>query len=394
MLNKFHIDATLKEKYNITTEKDYESFDFSDEVLLENYIRIDNVKYSKKDMFSSEYGIINIQGMLPSEFLIRYHLNNLIDSCVRDYHMSQEDCLLSVDAPFINCTVVTKDVEELPNTTTIILKDDIEKSYSIGFKDCGYGFFIFGNPDTLKLYIYSDSTYQEGFVFTLNSLEQYYQLGDFLCFVSNNCTHVLESIAKRKQIDLDLSEWINPQTDPCARTPENNIFEQKQIETSAVDELNSLIGLESIKSDVHELISLVKMQRKRQENGIKAVPVSLHLVFTGNPGTGKTSVARILSTIYKEIGVLKKGQLIEVDRSDLVAGYVGQTALKTQEKINQAIGGILFIDEAYTLAKDVNDFGQEAIDSFSVCPNNFVIGIDVRLNLGQYGVRLCVNHFT
>ena len=96
---------------------------------------------------------------------------------------------------------------------------------------------------------------------------------------------------------------------------------------------------------------------------MKSVPVSLHLVFTGNPGTGKTTVARIISRIYKQIGVLSKGQLVEVDRSGLVAGYVGQTALKTQEKINQALGGVLFIDEAYSLSQENDAFGQEAIDT-------------------------------
>lgn len=133
--------------------------------------------------------------------------------------------------------------------------------------------------------------------------------------------------------------------------------------TSSYDKLNNLIGLTAIKNDVSNMINLVKMQIKRKEQGLKTVPVSLHLVFTGNPGTGKTTIARILAYIYKEIGVLSKGQLVEVDRSGLVAGYVGQTAIKTQEKINEALGGILFIDEAYTLVKDGQDFGQEAIDT-------------------------------
>jgi AAA+ superfamily predicted ATPase len=140
-------------------------------------------------------------------------------------------------------------------------------------------------------------------------------------------------------------------------------FGVKEERISALDELNKLIGMSSLKKDVANLISFVNMQRMRQEKGLKAVPVSLHMVFTGNPGTGKTTVARILAKLYKEIGVLSKGQLIEVDRSGLVAGYVGQTAIKTQEKIKEAKGGILFIDEAYTLAKNGNDYGQEAIDT-------------------------------
>lgn len=139
--------------------------------------------------------------------------------------------------------------------------------------------------------------------------------------------------------------------------------EEKKPEKSGMEQLEELIGLENVKKDVKELISLMKVQKLREEKGMKFVPTSLHLVFSGNPGTGKTTVARILAQLYKEIGVLSKGQLIEVDRSGLVAGYVGQTALKTQEKIKEAMGGILFVDEAYALNKDGQDFGQEAIDT-------------------------------
>ena len=139
--------------------------------------------------------------------------------------------------------------------------------------------------------------------------------------------------------------------------------EQDPDEPTGMEELNELIGLEGIKHDVRELVSFMKVQKLRVEKGGKSVPVSLHLVFTGNPGTGKTTIARILAKLYKEIGVLSKGQLVEVDRSGLVAGYVGQTAVKTQQKIQQALGGILFIDEAYALAKEGNDYGQEAIDT-------------------------------
>ena len=128
-------------------------------------------------------------------------------------------------------------------------------------------------------------------------------------------------------------------------------------------QLDSMIGLDGVKQQVHSLINELKIDALRKSKGFKVSNTSKHLVFKGNPGTGKTTIARLLSKIYRELGILEKGQLVEVDRGGIVAGYVGQTALKTKEKIDEAMGGILFIDEAYTLAKGDNDFGQEAIDT-------------------------------
>lgn len=129
-------------------------------------------------------------------------------------------------------------------------------------------------------------------------------------------------------------------------------------------ELESLVGLETVKKEVKNLVNLVKVRKLREENDLPVPPMSFHMVFLGNPGTGKTTVARLVSGLYAAIGVLSKGQLVEVDRSGLVAGYVGQTALKTQDAIKSAMGGVLFIDEAYSLASGgENDFGREAIET-------------------------------
>lgn len=187
--------------------------------------------------------------------------------------------------------------------------------------------------------------------------------------ISNNADPLLDAKNALNEFNTKVNEasanGVRPATKDNASNEEADVKneESKEPEEDPMETLDKLIGLDTIKADVKELTNFVKIQKTRKDAGLKSVPVSLHLVFTGNPGTGKTTVARIISKLYKNIGVLSKGQLVETDRSGLVAGYVGQTAIKTQELIKKAMGGVLFIDEAYALSQKDDAFGQEAIDT-------------------------------
>ena len=201
----------------------------------------------------------------------------------------------------------------------------------------------------------------------------------------NSCADSLSTYCDRAGVaggktPLDVQDFVTRRTDgepvktgrpederaepAAAQAPEAEPEQPQESLEELLAQLDELCGLDKVKEDVKGLINLVKVRKLREEAGLPVPPMSLHLVFMGNPGTGKTTVARLLAKIYHAIGVLSKGQLVEVDRSGLVAGFVGQTALKTQEVIEKAKGGVLFIDEAYSLANQdaPNDFGREAIE--------------------------------
>ena len=157
---------------------------------------------------------------------------------------------------------------------------------------------------------------------------------------------------------LETLQSMDNTTRPCTKVKDG----QKRIE-DILHELDDLIGLSEVKKIVREVYAFIEIQRRRKEEQLNTEPLVLHMIFKGNPGTGKTTVARIMSQFFCEIGVLTRGHLIEVERADLVGEYIGHTAQKTREQLKKAYGGILFIDEAYSLARGgEKDFGKESID--------------------------------
>ena len=179
---------------------------------------------------------------------------------------------------------------------------------------------------------------------------------------------ILFCVALYQVITEDGDTASNPQRELVGDYPakqDSTLLVQQALETDPYEELDALIGLGAVKEEVRSLANFTRVQQQRKAKGLKTPKLSYHLVFTGSPGTGKTTVARIIARIYKDLGVLRSGHTVECDRSDLVAKYMGQTALKTNHVVDSALNGVLFIDEAYSLVPENagQDYGQEAIST-------------------------------
>ena len=172
-------------------------------------------------------------------------------------------------------------------------------------------------------------------------------------------------LAATVPLDLSSDEEPNPEPSENVEVSTGDSGESAAPKESVEDvlaELDSLVGLEGVKAEVKRIVNLAKVNEARRAQGLKVPPMTYHMVFTGNPGTGKTTVARIVARAFRALGIAKGGQLVETDRSGLVGRYAGETAVKTNAKVDEAIGGILFVDEAYQLANsDSDDYGKEAI---------------------------------
>ena len=332
---------------------------------------------------NSKSFLLSIKALLAICALIKHYLYNL--SSLDNNISPEEDKFIIEYTSSLNDMIYHKYKDILKKRPI----DDIINKLAKLYKNLYYQKI---NIETLEKYIFKDILYSNEIVdLTCTSSNhitkplsqeamEYIKICNNEENMDKNIDHSLnlkevinyKDLHKKEDIKPIISENTSKKEVPKVVPLESTVVENKEVDeeipeiTETLEELvakvDELIGLDLVKKDIKDIINLVQIRNLRKEKNLPVSEMSFHLVFTGNPGTGKTTIARLLSKIYAKLNVVSKGQLVEVDRSQLIAGYVGQTAIKVKEQIDNALGGILFIDEAYTLTVgDNNDFAQEAV---------------------------------
>ena len=306
------------------------------ERILDNYGLNEKISLFRSELIRLGYLIAMVDGELDkaelitinNTFLTRYNQENIRETYYED--LQDANCFLN-KVPGIVQLVTEKEKSEYLGAQCILIES---REFVNAFKQFG-GVIISCNGSRMK--------------FEVSALDS---------FIAQSLDFIKETETREEKNEIEIQR--EKEADFVIRSADT----EPEIER-LLKEVDSLIGLKAVKEEIHNLVNFIRIKQLRESRGLEIPTMSMHLVFTGNPGTGKTTIARKLAEIYKCLGVLDRGVLVETDRSGLVAGYMGQTAGKVKEVVEKAVGGILFIDEAYTLAggQSEGDYGQEAVDT-------------------------------